>query len=165
MNQTDCLVDQVIVQALVEVADRGMSGRIVTIALYFDHESPALSVCADTLESSDKHTDSSLTWNYGQFAQALNAGDVEDAALFNASVGRSLSLGDFALVNLARRELDTDDDRKVIFEALAKGLHRNMNRCLGVCDPNQRIVFACSTQNSEVGLFWSPPHVDSKANS
>ena len=105
MNDTDLLVDKVIAQALDEIVRKGMSGQIVTVALYFDHEGPALSICADTLDNSDRHAATSLSWSFHQMAAALEAGDLENAELYNASVGRSLSLGDFSLVNLGRTEL------------------------------------------------------------
>lgn len=160
MGHLDYLIDQMIARAMGAISERGLSGQIVTFALYFDHERYALSVCADTLENSRSKQESVRNWSYKHLSEALESGDLAKAARFNHSVSRSLSLGDFVLKGLAEHELDPDGTPEMqmhFFVALAQGLHRNTDVCLSVCDPKQPVVLACSTANDEVGLVWTPP--------
>jgi len=46
----DAIVADVLDRAIAEVRSRGIA--VYTFALYFDHESPALSVCVDTAANS-----------------------------------------------------------------------------------------------------------------
>lgn len=161
MAYLDYLIDQVIARAIDQISGRGLSGQIVTMALCFDHEGAGLSVCADILENSMAQQEKQRSWAYQHLSQAIIRGDVAQAALFNHSVSRSLSLGDFVLRNLALHWLEPDDDigemPESFFVALAQGLHRNTNLCLSVCAPDVPVVFACSTAKDEVGLVWTPP--------
>lgn len=161
MGYLEFLIDQVIARAIDDISGRGLSGKIVTLALYFDHEGAALSVCADTLENSLAMQEKSRNWNYQHLSEAINNGDVAKAARFNHSVSRSLSVGDFALRGLAEHELEPDDEASEMpesfFTALAQGLHRNTRVCLSVCTSEVPVVLACSTTNDEVGLVWTPP--------
>ncbi|OYU17496.1 MAG: hypothetical protein CFE34_15450 [Rhodobacteraceae bacterium PARR1] len=161
MGYLDYLIDKVIARAIDEISRQGLSGQIVTMALYFDHEGAALSVCADTLENSLAHEEKARDWSYRHLSEAIIKGDLTEAALFNHSVSRSLSLGDFVLINLARYDLEPDDDIQEMpenfFVALAQSLNRNTKVCLSVCALDVPVVFACSTANNEVGLVWTPP--------
>lgn len=160
MGYLEYLIDQVMARAIDQISSRGLSGRIVTLALYFDHEGAVLSVCADTLENSTAKQEDSRKWCYQHLSEAISKGDLAEAALFNHSVCRSLSLGDFALRNLAEYALEQDDEVSAMpehfFIALAQGLHRNTQACLSVCAPEVPVVFACSTATDEVGLVWTP---------
>lgn len=161
MDYLDYLIDQVIARAAGAISERGLSGQIVTFALYFDHEGCVLSVCADTLENSCSKQEDARNWSYQHLSKALDNGDLTKAAQFNHSVNRNLSLGDFALKRLAEHELVPEGNPPEMptrfFVAMAQGLHRNTDVCLSICDPEQPIVLACSTVNDEVGLVWTPP--------
>lgn len=160
-NYRDYLIDQLIAQAATEISSKGFSGKIVTLALYFDHEGAALSVFADTLENSLAKQEQSRTWSHQHLSAAIDAGDLEKAARFNHNVSRNLSLGDFFLRGLAVYELEPDDENsdmpQSFFVSLAQGLQRNSSICISVCDPEQPMVLACSTANDELGLVWTPP--------
>ena len=161
MGYLEYLIDQVIARAISQISSRGLSGRIVTLALYFDHEGGVLSVCADTLENSLAKQEESRNWSYLHLSRAISSGDVAKAALFNHSVNRSLALGDFALRGLAEHALEPDDEApempESFFVAMAQGLYRNTRICLSVCASEVPVVLACSTANDEVGLVWTPP--------
>src|SRR5258708_2523137 len=98
------LFAEVLSNAIDEVRERGTP--MYTFAFYHDHESAAVSVCVDTEENSRRSVAKSNAYGIKHFAQAIAAGDLKSAALWNANTGRSLSLGDFALVNVARANLD-----------------------------------------------------------
>src|SRR3712207_5236771 len=94
------LFAEVLSNAIEEVRERRTP--VYTFALYHDHESAAVSVCVDTEENSLRPVAKSNAYGIKHFAKAVAAGDLKSAALWNANTGRSLSLGDFALVNVAR---------------------------------------------------------------
>src|SRR5687767_4198389 len=93
-----------VVTAAIEVV-RKQSVPVHTFAFYHDHESGAVSVCVDTEENSRRVVADSNRYAMKEFAKAIERGDLENAARWQANVGRNLSLGDFALVNVARTEL------------------------------------------------------------
>ena len=103
MKADRSLFDRVLAEAIAVV--RREHVRVFTFAFYHDHESHAISVCVDTEESSKRLVASSNAYNQKYFWPAIEKGDLEDAALWTANIGRSLSLGDFAFVNLARTDL------------------------------------------------------------
>jgi len=78
---------------------------LYTLAFYLDHESAAVSVCADTQPNSDRVVASTNKYNLKHFLAGVSDGDLGAAAIWQANIGRSLSLGDFTVVNLARTEL------------------------------------------------------------
>jgi len=156
----DYLVDGIIADALAIIRQGGFEGRIVTFAIYYDHDGSVISVCADTLENSTLKQAESRAWTTERLLQSLRAGDLAQAGGFNQGIARSLSLGDFALKAIAAHELDPDepgeDQPDSFFLALAQGLDRNTAAILAVCDPAEPALFACSTADAEVGLVWAP---------
>lgn len=148
-----------------DVVDRGLQEvrkrdiRIYTIALYHDHESAAVSVCVDTRDNSERVALEINAYNTKHFRRAIEAGDLDKAVLWQAGPGRSLSLGDFSAVNLAR----TDLPRGLVFWrqpkinqlAMVRALmaHEGDIRALSL-DPKQTIL-ACSGPEDEVALLWS----------
>jgi hypothetical protein len=129
---------------------------IHTFAFYHDHESNAVSVCADTKESSLRAVRKSNQWSMKYFAQHLLDGSWEDACLFQANVGRSLSLGDFTRVNLARTALPpkTNTDQS-FYLAMARAVIAHQANIVSLAPDPEDVVFCCSSADSEVGLVWS----------
>ncbi len=149
------IIDGVILAAVAELG--GASPAIVTFALYFDHESSAISVCADTEVNSAKCVAATNAYSLPHFAKAIEAGDLEAAAHWQGTFGRSLSLGDFSHVHLARRDVSPGLVNDEWFVAMAQGLMRQTERVLRVFDADALPVFAVSTASDEVGLVWCPP--------
>jgi hypothetical protein len=129
---------------------------IHTFAFYHDHESGAVSVCVDTKQSSLRQVRQSNQWAMKYFAQHLQDGSWEDACLFQANIGRSLSLGDFARVNLARTALpaSTVADQS-FYLAMARAVIAHQREILMLASDREDVVFCCSSADSEVGLVWS----------
>lgn len=127
-----------------------------TFAFYHDHESGAVSVCVDTKESSQRLVRQSNLWSMNYFAQHLQDGSWEDACMFQANVGRSLSLGDFARVNLARSPLSASVvvDQS-FYLAMARAVIAHQREILGLAPDSEDVVFCSSSADSEVGLVWS----------
>ena len=154
----DKFVDGVIQDALKYLGGQSENApEIITFSLYFDHEGRALSVCADTLESSQKCVAQMNAFSFKYFAEAVEQGDLSKAALWQGNIGRSLSLGDFKHVNLARKNVPRRIGTPKLFPEMVKAMIRHTPSILGVCDQRQHIVFSTSTATEEVGLVWSPP--------
>lgn len=156
MGKTDQLVDAVILDAVNELKSKAafVKRDIVTVALYYDCENKELLVCSDTLENSNKNVRAANAFSEKYFHEAIAEGDLGKASLWVGLTGRSLSLGDFVNRNLARTPVPTALRRPTLFVALARGLIRNSDLILEVCNSNEQIVFATSTEDNEVGLVW-----------
>ena len=129
---------------------------VYTFALYHDHESGFVSVCVDTKESSMRLVRDSNRWDMRYFAEHIQSGNWKDAALFQANIGRSLSLGDFARVNLGETDLDGDvsTDESFYLE-MARAVIAHQREILELAPSPDDVVFCCSSADSEVGLVWS----------
>ncbi len=150
--ETSSLFEAVLEGALREVAARQLP--VYTFALYHDHESEAVSVCVDTEEQSAKTVASINRYNVGYFAQAVTSGDLKSACLWQANVGRSLSLGDFALVNAARTPLPSGAVSKGFYLSMVRAV-MSVEKRVAVLSPHpERLLFACSGADAEVAYVW-----------
>jgi hypothetical protein len=153
MKDVRPLFDRVLSEAITAIRREGV--RIHTFAFYHDHESDAVSVCVDTEESSKRLVVSSNAYNQKYFWPAVEKGDLEDAALWTANIGRSLSLGDFALVNLARTDLPPGPRPKDFYLEMVRALHAKEEEIVGLASSPESLLFCASGPNAEVGLTWA----------
>jgi hypothetical protein len=149
------LFERVLEGALTEV--RAKATPVFTFAFYHDHESRAVSVCIDTEENSRRSVLSTNTYNMRHFLRAIADGDLEAAALWQANIGRSLSLGDFALVNVARADLGSVRVGKQFYLAMVRSLVAVQLQVAALAPQPERLVFACSGPNDEPAYVWSLP--------
>jgi len=147
------LASQVILEAIAELRARAFP--LFTFALYFDHESEALSVCADSEENSNLTVASINKYNAKYFHQYMAAGDAHMAKLWQANAGRSLSLGDYSLSNLARIDTPGVQQTEEFFFSLAQALVAHEEQVLALSPTPDKVVFACSGMSDEVALVWS----------
>ncbi len=154
MSDTPQFLDSVVKAALAKL--RADPIPLYTFALYHDHESAAVSVCADTKESSLASLRRSNNWSMRYFAQHVRDGKWEDACLFQANVGRSLSLGDFARVNVARTDLPPGvATNNSFYLAMVGAIVANQEYILELAPEREDVIFCCSGPDSEVALAWS----------
>lgn len=147
-------IEKVIDQALSEAGHRQVP--IYTFALYFDHESPAVSVCIDTEENSKTTVARINTYNRKYFSPAVDSGDLKSASLWLANAGRSLSLGDFHMVNVAREELpETFSSSQEFFVTLVQTLAAAEAKVAAQAENPHSLLLCCSGMNSEVEYWWS----------
>jgi hypothetical protein len=149
------LFQAVLDSALTEIASSGLP--IFTFAMYHDHESGAVSVCADTEENSARTVAATNACSAKHFGKAVARGDLKQAALWQANVGRSLSLGDFAIVNAARTgigDVRVDDQFYIL---MTQAVVAVQERVAALARHPDRLVFACSGPDDEVALVWSLP--------
>ena len=147
------LAEKVITAAVSEL--RAKAFPLFTFALYFDHESEALSVCADTEENSARTVASINQYNARYFHQYVAAGDASMAKLWQANAGRSFSLGDFSLVNVARVSTPGIQQTEQFFISLVQALVAHEAAVLALAPIPERVLFACSGVSDEVALVWS----------
>ena len=148
------LVDQILSSALEELELR--SFPLFTFAFYRDHESNAISVCADTEESSRRAVVSSNKFSYGYFREFVESGEMKRAALWQSNAGRSFSLGDFAAVNLSRRQLPSSFDEQALFLEMVRGVLKVQQRAALLSPQPEALALAVSGPDSEVQLVWCP---------
>lgn len=141
-------------RALAEVRSRSI--RIYTFAFYHDHESAAVSVCVDTRDNSERVVRGINAYNSRHFRKAVDAGDFKMAALWQANTGRSLSLGDFTAVNLARTEMPEDLSGPDYGAMVRAVVVRHEEIRAQSLDPSLTLL-ACSGPEEEVALVWSLP--------
>lgn len=147
------LASQVIVEAVSLM--RAQAFPLFTFALYFDHESEALSVCADTEENSSQTVTAINRYNAKHFHRYVAEGDIQMAKLWQANLGRSLSLGDFSMVNLARTPASGVAQSDEFFLSLVRSVIAHEATILALSPAPERVVFACSGMTDEVAFVWS----------
>lgn len=128
-----------------------------TLAFYLDHESSAVSVCADNAANSERAVARENEYNSRYFLDAVSEGDLAAAALWQANVGRNLSLGDFAAVNLARADLGDLPADAALCRGMVETIIKNHDCIRNLSADPVKAVVASSTLDDEVGLVWSLP--------
>jgi len=127
---------------------------IFTFGIYHDHESGFVSICIDTKENSDKEVIESNKYSMKHFKRVINEGSLEEAALWQANIGRNLSLGDFEAVNIVEHELNNTKVDDSFYLAMVKAANNKAASVLKQSTHGASLVFCCSTANEEVGLTW-----------
>ncbi len=130
---------------------------VYTFALYHDHESGTVSVCVDTEESSQGCVASMNLYNMKYFMRAVRDKDLKSASLWQANIGRSLSLGDFALVDSARTSLGAMKTDSSFYVAMVEAVISVQSEVAKLAPVPERLVFACSGPDNEVAYVWSLP--------
>jgi hypothetical protein len=153
MNAIRLFFDQVLAEAVAAVRREGIS--VYTFAFYHDHESHAVSVCVDTEESSKRLVASSNAYHQKYFWPAIENGDLEHAALWTANPGRSFSLGDFALVNLARTDLPRGEIPKDFYVEMVRALHAKEAEIVALAQSPASLLFCTSGADDDVALTWA----------
>jgi len=129
---------------------------IYTFSLYHDHESGFVSVCMDTVESSNAHVIKQNEFSIQYFKRAISDGDISTAKRWLSNSGRSLSLGDFKLRNAA--EIKLDQQTKVdstFYVEMVLAINEMKDLIEMRSSHGKKLVFCCSTENDEVGLVWA----------
>ena len=134
---------------------RARSVDVYTFSLYHDHESGALGVCVDTKQNSADVVARINAYSSKHFARCINEGSLKEAALWQANMGRSLSLGDFELVNLARTGIPEGlETGHSFYLTLVNALRRMESEVCECTSSPLEVLFTCSMQHDEVGLVW-----------
>jgi hypothetical protein len=143
-----------------DVLSRAISGvraakiDIYTFAFYHDHESAAVSICVDTEASSARLVRSQNAFSIRQFADAVLRGNLRKAALFKANEGRSLSLGDFAMVNVARTAIGSVPVDDSFYLEMIRAVRARETEIVSMASNVERLLFCSSSAEWEVGYTW-----------
>lgn len=141
-----------IYEALRKTEVRGVD--IYTFALYHDHESELATVCVDTIQRSSSAVRSNNEFCQQQFFRAIEDGDIAEAMLWNSNGGRNYGLGDFAFRNLSEIDVPRRLNSPQLYLDMV-GAVRTMSELISrQSQHGDRLIFFCSTENSEVGLIW-----------
>jgi len=143
-----------VIRAAIDQATKD-SFCIYTFALYFDHESPALSVCMDTKENSLQQVSQQNAYSAKYFQKFIGAEDLEQAALWQANVGRNLSLGDFARVNVSRADVAHDELSASDCLGLIQRVMAHEGAIRELAETPDELVFCCTSPTDEVGFVWA----------
>ncbi|MCX5662640.1 MAG: hypothetical protein NTW19_23415 [Planctomycetota bacterium] len=129
---------------------------VYTFALYHDHESAAASVCVDTKSNSLRHQARWTAHSRQHFVEAVQQGDLTGARLWSSGADRSLSLGDFTHVNLARTDLGQVQPGKKFYLAMIRALMARELDIVALAEPKDELLFCCSGKADEVQYIWPP---------
>jgi hypothetical protein len=155
MSRAKAYLESILRAAISEVKLKNISA--FTFAFYHDHESDAVSVCVDTEENSARIVQSMNKYNSRYFLKAVADGDLEDAILWQANIGRSLSLGDFVMVNVARADIEELVINERFHLTMVQVLVAVQDEIAQLSQHPERLLLACSSANDEVGYVWSLP--------
>ena len=155
MPSARVFLDSVLESALTSLTSSPVD--VFTFAFYHDHESKAVSICIDTAESSDRHVPSSNKWTMKYFFEHIASGSLDEARLFRANSGRSLSLGDFAAVNVARTDIPSRIRLgEAFYIEMARSVIARQQDILRHSSTPEMVVFCCSGPDEEIDLVWTP---------
>lgn len=154
MSVIEPIVEKVISNALMEARRKDVV--IHTFALYYDHETPAVSVCIDTEENSKAQAIRTNAFARQRFMQAVAEGDLEHAARWHGNSDRSFALGSFHMVNVARVDLSRNfTPTKAFFLMLVKSLMAAEPAVVAQARLPSSLRLCCTGANDEVQFIWS----------
>jgi hypothetical protein len=118
--------------------------RVGAVAVYADDAANSRRVVRELNRASMKN-----------FTKAVKKRDLDEALMWQAMVGRSLSPGDFAWKKLARRSLGKLKQAPSLHEAMLIAAMRYAPKVSALTSDPESLLFTCSTADDEVGLIWS----------
>jgi hypothetical protein len=160
MIELDILLSSVLERAIAEL--RRAEADVYTFSFCHDRDKGSVSVYADD-EASSRHVVRELNRSsMKNFAKAVKKRDLEEAMMWQAMVGRSLSPRDFAWKKLARRSLGKLKHTPTLHEAMLFAAMRYAAQVAELASDRESLLFTCSTADDEVGLIWSAEAASSK---
>lgn len=127
---------------------------IYTFSFYYDHESHALMVQADTKPNSKQKVRDTQKFAHGEFMKAIGAKNLTKASRWSQLGDRNISLGDFKYQSLGWESAKAPNNDTPFFLAMANAVIRNRPKIAALTKSPEELVFLCSTKESEVGLIW-----------
>lgn len=127
---------------------------IYTFAFYYDHETKAVCICADTKINSRKMALQTNAFKYEHLRRSIEKKDLKRAMNFGWISERSFSLGDFTFKDLGWTSIAAPNNSQPFYLAMVRALMRHMASISALSRSPEELVFCCSTKDSEVGLSW-----------
>lgn len=129
--------------------------NIYTLALHYDPVTDCVSVCIDSKSNSDHQVREQNAYNMKFFKKILDQGNLNEAALWQANVGRNLILGDFRAVNIAETPISGEQVDHKFYLDMAQALMNQADLIASHSRHGSELLFCSSTVQDEVGLIWS----------
>lgn len=129
--------------------------NIYTLALHYDTMTNCASVCIDTKSNSDHQVREQNSYNMQFFKKILEQGNLNEAALWQANVGRNFILGDFRAVNIAETPVAIEQVDHKFYLDMAQALIAQTDLIASHSRHGSELLFCSSTAQDEVGLIWS----------
>jgi hypothetical protein len=153
MNALETLLSSVLQRAIADL--HKARADVYTFSFCHDASKGAVSVSADSAVSSRRAVRDVNRASMKRFHKAVAKRDFEEASVWQASVGRSLSLTDFAWKNLARRPLGALGSAPKLHEAMLLTALKHAPEVAALSSDRETLLFTCSTADEEVGLVWT----------
>ncbi len=128
---------------------------IYTFAIYHDHESGFVSICIDTKENSKNTILNANSFIKEQFQLAIENDDLDRAADWQTSGGRSFELGSFRHKNIDDIRVPINPKRKSFYLDMVKAVQEMSELIARHSSHGKNLLFCSSTSKREVGLVWS----------
>jgi hypothetical protein len=126
-----------------------------TFAFCVEAGGRAVSVYADSETNARRVVHALNRASMKRFVRAVQKRDLDEASMWQASVGRNLSLRTFAWKTLARRALGKHSQAPELHHAMLLAALQHTPRVLELSSAPERVLFTCSTPDEEVGLIWT----------
>lgn len=152
MADLDILLSSVLERAIAALK----TARADVYTFSFCHERVgAVSVYADDAANSRRVVRDLNRASMKNFRSAVNKRDLDEASMWQAMVGRSLSPSDFVWKKLGRRSLGKLKHAPELHEAMLLAALRYAPQVAPLSSDPESLLFTCSTADDEVGLIWS----------
>jgi hypothetical protein len=153
MSALDTLLTSVLQRAIAELIKA--RADVYTFAFCHDRDKHTLSVCADSAANSRRVIRKLNRQSMKRFAAAVRKRDLDEASVWQATVGRGLSLSEFAWTDLGQRSLGKLAHAPSLHAAMLQAAMKRAPEVVQLASDPEALLFTCSTVDEEVGLVWT----------
>lgn len=153
MSPLDTLLSSVLARAIDEL--KKARADVYTFSLCHERDRGAVAVYADSEANARRVVRELNRASMKRFAKAVRKRDLDEALMWQASVGRSLTLSDFAWKALARRPLGKLKNSPELHEAMLLATMQCAPLVAPLASDPEALLFTCSTADEDVGLIWT----------
>lgn len=153
MSPLDTLLASILERAIDEL--KKARADVYTFSFCHEQKSGSVSVYADSEASSRSVIGALNRSSMKRFAKAVKKRDLDEALMWQATVGRSLSLSNFAWKKLAKSSLGKLKNAPELHEAMLLAALDVAPKVAALTSDRDKLLFTCSTVDEEVGLVWT----------
>lgn len=128
---------------------------VYTFAFCHDRERGVVFVSADSEANSRRAVREINRASMKQFAKAVRKRDLDEALVWQASIGRNLSVSEFEWAHITRRPLGKHKHAPTLHEAMLLSALEHAPKIIALSSDPETLLFTCSTPDEEVGLIWT----------
>jgi hypothetical protein len=153
MSPLDTFLASILERAIDEL--KRARADVYTFSFCHEQSSGAVCVYADSEANSRRVIGALNRASMKRFAKAVKKRDLEEAMMWQATVGRSLSLSNFAWKKLAKSSLGKLRNEAALHEAMLLAAMNVAPKLAALSSDPEMLLFTCSTADEEVGLVWT----------